>query len=66
MKFNEWITQNKDKNLKEDLGMQTREDPSLIESQLEQWINRLVGLLHTSPNKQKLMEKVINELQKRI
>lgn len=66
MKFNEWIIQNKDKNIKEDLGMQTKEDAALIESQLEQWINRLVGLLHTSPNKHKLMEKVIGELQKRI
>jgi hypothetical protein len=69
MKFNEWITHNKaefqDLNTSKDLGMETREEEGLLESQLEQWVNKLVGLLHTVPEarKQKLLEKVIQDLQ---
>jgi len=69
MKFNEWMTQNKaefqDLNTSKDLGMETSEEEGLLESQLEQWVNKLVGLLHTVPEgrKQKLLEKVIQDLQ---
>jgi hypothetical protein len=59
--FNEWVTQNKDFS---------DETDGLIESQLDQWVNKLMGLLQTSgiqgTRKTKLLEKVINSLQERI
>jgi len=67
MKFNEWITQNSNNfgELSSDLGMKTREQEGLLESQLEQWVNKLMGLLHTIPphRKQELLEKVISDIQ---
>lgn len=70
MNFNEWITQNKDEDFSglttnKDLGMQTREDKDLLESQMDQWVDKLMGLLHTVPahRKQKLLEKVITSLR---
>jgi hypothetical protein len=52
MKFNEWVAQR-------------AEDASLIETQLDQWIDKLNGLLYNYPNetKLKLIEKVINKLR---
>lgn len=72
--FNEWVTQNKDVNRsKEDFTdlatnkdlWATREEEGLLENQLDQWVNRLVGLLHSVPpsRKQELLEKVISDLQ---
>lgn len=70
MNFNEWITQNKGEDFSglvtdEDLGMRTREDKDLLENQLDQWVIKLMGLLHTVPahRKQELLEKVITSLQ---
>jgi hypothetical protein len=50
MKFNEWITQNnKDYGeLSSDLGMETKEQEDLLENQLDQWVNKLMGLLTTN------------------
>jgi hypothetical protein len=68
--FNEWITQNKSNEFSglvtdKDLGMRTREDTDLLESQMEQWVNKLMGLLNSCPQhrKQELIEKVISSLQ---
>jgi len=69
MRFNEWITQNKeefaDLITNKDLGMETMQEDDLIESQLDQWVHKLMGLLHTVPSnkKHKFLEKVISELQ---
>lgn len=66
MKFNEWITQNKNfQELSSDLGMETQEDNALLENQLDQWVTRLMGLLQTVPSekKQKLIEKVISNIK---
>lgn len=69
MKFNEWITQKDNKQYKElsskNLGMETQQDLGLIESQLDQWIDKLNGLLYDLPSetKAKLVEKVINKLR---
>ena len=60
------MTQNKDfTELSSDLGMKTREQEGLLESQLDQWVNKLMGLLHDSPphRKQELLEKVVNHLK---
>jgi hypothetical protein len=66
MRFNEWISQNnKDfDELSSNLGIETKEEEGLIENQLDQWVNKLMGLLHTVPSnrKQKLLEKVINKI----
>jgi hypothetical protein len=71
-KFNEWVTQNKEEDFSDlitnkDLGMTVKEQDGLIESQLDQWVNKLMGLLQTSGiqgnRKTKLLEKVINSLQ---
>lgn len=68
--FKEWITQNKEREFNnlvtnKDLGMETQEQEGLIESQLDQWVDRLMGLLHTLPQnrKQKLLEKVISDIK---
>lgn len=69
MKFNEWLTQKSPDNFKEltsnGLGMEQKEDPSLIESQLEQWVDKLNGLLYNLPSETrvKLVEKVIEKLK---
>lgn len=67
MKFNEWLTQNKPEfeELSQDLNMRTQDQEDLIESQLDQWVNKLVGLLHNLPEerKQKLIEKVVENLR---
>lgn len=68
MKFNEWMTQNKDAEFAElssDLGMSTEEDTAMLENQLDQWVTRLMGLLQTAPSekKQKLIEKVITNIK---
>lgn len=68
MKFNEWMTQNKDEEFAElssDLGMSTDEDSAMLENQLDQWVTRLMGLLQTAPSekKQKLIEKVITNIK---
>jgi hypothetical protein len=70
MKFNEWITQNKEEEFSglkttRNLGLETQEDKDLIESQLDQWATRLMGLLQTIPQdrKQKLLEKVIGNIK---
>ena len=70
MKFNEWITQNKEEEFanlvtNKDLGMETQEQEGLIEGQLDQWVDKLMGLLHAVPShrKQKLLEKVIDDLR---
>lgn len=67
MKFNEWITQNKDEEFQElkskDYYMY-QDDLELIEGQLDQWINKIRGLLLTAPHrKRELLEKVINDLK---
>lgn len=68
--FNEWITQNKDEEFSglknsDHAGMETQEDQDLLESQLDQWVTRLMGLLQgiTQERKTKLLEKVISNLQ---
>ncbi len=70
MKFNEWLTQNnKDfDELSPDIGMETIEDVDLIESQVEQWITKLVGLLDNASEetRQRLVGKIVSEIQKRI
>jgi len=68
MKFNEWMTQNKDSEFTElssDLGMSTDEDTAMLENQLDQWVTRLMGLLQSAPSekKQKLIEKVITNIK---
>ena len=68
MKFNEWMTQNKDSEFSElssDLGMETDEDTAMLENQLDQWVTRLMGLLQGAPSekKQKLIEKVITNIK---
>lgn len=69
MKFNEWMTQNnkdhvKALNTSADLGMQTTQEDDLLKSQMEQWVNKLAGLLHTVPSdkRNKLLEKVIHDI----
>ena len=72
MKFNEWITQNKDEEfsgLKNgDIGVTTYEDKDLLENQLDQWVTRLMGLLQSVPEnrKVKLLEKVISDIQENL
>lgn len=67
--FNEWITQNKEEEFSalssQGLGMRTREDTDLIEGQLDQWVNKLMGLLNAVPQerKQKFLEKVISNIK---
>ena len=69
MKFNEWITQNRDEEFSglknNNIELATQEDNDLLESQLDQWVTRLMGLLQTVPQnrKAKLLEKVINDIQ---
>jgi uncharacterized protein (DUF608 family) len=59
MKFNEWMTQTKGS-----FGDSDMTEDSVLENQMEQWVNKLVGLLHSVPEdkKQKLLEKVIQSL----
>ena len=65
MKFNEWITQKDEfSELSNGSDLETMQDDAVVENQLDQWIDKLMGLLHTTPSdkKQKLLEKVINKL----
>lgn len=61
-RFNEWAEARAKSS---DLGMETSTDTDLLESQLEQWINKLAGLLHSVPQdkKTKLLEKVISNIK---
>lgn len=66
MKFNEWLTQRGGEEFatSNNLGMETVEDMSLIENQLEQWVTRLAGLLQNLPEetKRKLLGKVVESI----
>ena len=66
-KFNERLTARSDdfNELKSDVKMVVHEDDNLIESQLQQWVDKLAGLLNDIPNdkKHKLLEKVITKIQ---
>lgn len=69
-KFNEWLS--KEKNITEhganDYGMETVEDTDLLENQLSQMADRVIGLLYSlsDDKKTKLMERFIVSLKKRI
>ncbi len=72
MKFNEWITQNRDQEFSglknsDHADMEQQEDQDLLENQLDQWVTRLMGLLQSVPQnrKTKLLEKVINNIHAR-
>ncbi len=56
MRFNEWLTT---KNY--DGG----NDDDVLENQMEQWMDRLSGLLHNVPSEKKkaMLEKIMNGLQ---
>ena len=70
MKFNEWLTQNKDEEVaaltNNDVELTTDQDDALIFNQLEQWVTRLNGLLHnvSEEKREKLLEKVIKDIVK--
>jgi hypothetical protein len=72
MNFNEWLTANKKEyaglSTSKDLGMETADDADLLENQVDQWITKLIGLLNnaSAERKQKLAEKIVTELKKRI
>jgi hypothetical protein len=63
MKFNEWITKKDTDVLKASFP-----DDSLLIDQLDQWVDKLCGLLHDVSNDKKhsLLEKVIKEIKTRI
>lgn len=70
MKFNEWLTQNKDEEVaaltNNNVELTINQDDSLIINQLEQWVTKLNGLLHnvTEEKRGKLLEKVIKDIVK--
>jgi flagellar capping protein FliD len=70
MKFNEWLTQNKDEEVaaltNSNVELTVSQDDSLIVNQLEQWVIKLNGLLHNVDEEKrgKLLEKVIKDIVK--
>lgn len=57
-KFNEWLATREEPNIST--------DDELLESQLNQWVQKLFGLIHQNENKKEILEKVINDIQSRI
>lgn len=70
MKFNEWLTQNKDEEVaaltNNNVELTVSQDDALIVNQLEQWVTKLNGLLHNVDEEKrgKLLEKVIKDIVK--
>lgn len=70
MKFNEWLTQNKDEEVaaltNNNVELTVSQDDALIVNQLEQWVTKLNGLLHNvdEDKRGKLLEKVIKDIVK--
>lgn len=66
--FNEWVTDRvnaEELSSDDNLGMETEQDDALIESQLEQWVTRLAGLLQNiqTEKKQQLLGKVVSQIR---
>jgi len=70
MKFNEWLTQNKDEEVaaltNSNVELNVSQDYALIVNQLEQWVIKLNGLIHnvSEEKRGKLLEKVIKDIVK--
>lgn len=70
MKFNEWLTQNKDEEVaaltNSNVELNVSQDDALVVNQLEQWVIKLNGLLHnvSEEKRGKLLEKVIKDIVK--
>lgn len=70
MKFNEWLTQNKDEEVaaltNNNVELTINQDDALIVNQLEQWVTKLSGLLHNVAEEKrgKLLEKLIKDIVK--
>ena len=72
-KFNEWLTKNHSDDLDalkttDNLGMVTNEDDALVTNQLEQFVDRIAGILHNvaEDKKEVFLSKLITDLQNRI
>ncbi len=71
IKFNEWITKSHPEaadGLAHGDGMQTKEDVSLVATQLHMMVDRVAGLLHhvSEGNRPALIDNFVNELKSRL
>lgn len=70
--FNEWLTANHEtdalKNSDNDLGLVTNEDDDMVVNQLEQFVNRIMGILHNVSEEKRgpLVEKLITDLRNKV
>lgn len=70
--FNEWLTVNHEadalKNSDDDLGLVTNEDEAMVVNQLEQFVNRIMGILHSVSEEKRgpLVEKLITDLRNKV
>lgn len=72
--FNEWMTTNHEgsldalKSSDDNLGLVTSEDEAMVVNQLEQFVNRIMGILHNVSEDKRgpLVEKLITDLRSKV
>jgi hypothetical protein len=67
--LNEWMTERESKNLpRNDFGCQTEYDNELVQTQVADWITKLVGLCSNVPPKKRkeFTEAIVKEVRSRM
>lgn len=70
--FNEWLTANHEtdalKTSDSNLGLVTSEDDAMVVNQLEQFVDRIMGILHNVSEDKRgpLVEKLITDLRNKV
>jgi hypothetical protein len=70
--FNEWLSTNHNtdalKTSDSNLGLVTSEDDAMVVNQLEQFVDRIMGILHnvSEDKRGSLVEKLITDLRNKV